>query len=76
MAEPKCPTCQASGVDKIVAADSELKSTSGKTWFEIVHCKSCGHVYGVFAKRVLGDWFTNQHLINYLEARSEVANDR
>ena len=53
MAEPKCPSCSVQGIDKIVSHESTQQSRSGDTWFEVVCCDNCGHVYGVFAKHVL-----------------------
>lgn len=53
MAEPKCPSCGVQGIEKIVVKESDLKNGAGDSWFEIVHCNDCGHVYGVFAKRVI-----------------------
>lgn len=29
-----------------------MKSKNGDPWFETIHCKECGHVFGVFTKRV------------------------
>lgn len=51
-AEPKCPSCSAVGVDKIVSHESEEQSKGGDAWFNIAYCDECGHVYGVFAKVV------------------------
>lgn len=53
MAEPKCPECGAQGIDKIVSKESRQKNGVGDAWFDIVHCENCGHVYGVFAKRII-----------------------
>jgi hypothetical protein len=53
MAEPKCPECKATGLDKIVSENSKEESQGGDTWFNIVFCSSCGYVYGVFAKHIL-----------------------
>jgi uncharacterized Zn finger protein len=50
IAEPKCPSCDVRGLDKIVSHDSEQQHGSGDAWFQIASCASCGHVYGVFAK--------------------------
>ncbi len=52
MAEPKCPSCRAKGASHIVSQESKEESTSGEAWFDIVYCKECGHVYGVFPKVV------------------------
>lgn len=54
MAEPKCPSCEAIGMQYIVSKDSNEQSKGGDTWFNIVHCSECGHVYGVFSKIVNG----------------------
>jgi uncharacterized Zn finger protein len=54
MAEPRCPSCQAEGMDLIVSKDSRERGRNGRPWFNVVHCDACGHVYGVFAKHVLG----------------------
>ncbi len=49
-AQPKCPSCEIQGLKYIVSTESEEKAKSGDAWFDIVHCSSCGHVYGVFNK--------------------------
>ncbi len=53
MAEPVCPSCSVTGMEHIVCRESEAQSKGGDPWFDVVHCDSCGHVYGVFAKHVL-----------------------
>ena len=53
MADPKCPSCEAKGLNKIVSQESNEKNGAGDAWFYVVHCSECGHVYGVFAKRVI-----------------------
>jgi uncharacterized Zn finger protein len=53
MAEPKCPQCGITGIEKIVSQDSAEQSKGGDAWFNVVHCEECGHVYGVFAKHIL-----------------------
>jgi len=52
IAEPKCPECKIQGIKFITKSDSEITSKGGDTWFDIVHCTQCGHVYGVYAKVV------------------------
>ncbi len=52
MAEPKCPECQVSGVDYIVAKTSRQRSKTKQPWFLIVHCDNCGYVYDILAKHV------------------------
>ncbi len=54
MADPKCPACSASGIDKIVSTPSKEKSRENTPWFFVAHCDDCGHVYGVFTKHVFG----------------------
>jgi uncharacterized Zn finger protein len=54
MAEPKCPACSASGIDKIVSTPSAEKSRENTPWFYVSHCDECGHVYGTFTKHVFG----------------------
>ncbi len=54
MAEPKCPTCSASGIDKIISTPSVEKSRDNTPWFYVSHCDECGHVYGTFTKHVFG----------------------
>jgi uncharacterized Zn finger protein len=56
MADPKCPSCGVVGLRNVVATSSQQKNKVGEPWFEIAHCKECGHVYGVFPKRVLVHW--------------------
>ena len=53
MAEPKCPSCNIQGIDKIVSCKSAQQSKDGHALFDVVHCDSCGHVYGVFTRHVL-----------------------
>jgi uncharacterized Zn finger protein len=55
MAEPKCPDCGATGVDKIVSTPSKESSRTNTAWFYVSHCDECGHVYGVFTKHVFGN---------------------
>jgi hypothetical protein len=52
MADPRCPSCAVEGIRHIVSADSEPRARDGKPWFQVVHCDTCGHVYGVLAKHV------------------------
>jgi len=54
MTEPKCPQCDASGIDKIVSRASQEKSRENTPWFFVAYCDECGHVYGVFTKHVFG----------------------
>ena len=53
MANPKCPSCNTEGMDRIVSSESKELSKGGDPWFYVVYCDNCGHVYGVFAKHVL-----------------------
>jgi uncharacterized Zn finger protein len=50
MAEPQCPGCEISGMSHIVSKDSVERSKTKQPWFLVIHCDSCGHVYGVLAK--------------------------
>lgn len=53
MADPKCPDCKTTGIGKIVSVPStEVHNDEESSWYEVVHCAECGHVYGVFAKYV------------------------
>ncbi len=54
MAEPKCPDCGASGIEKIVSTPSKEQSRERRPWFYVAHCDNCGHVYGIFTKHVFG----------------------
>lgn len=49
--EPKCPSCAAVGIERIVTRKGGVGSTRGKQFilapFNIVFCSACGHVYGV-----------------------------
>ena len=54
MAEPKCPDCGESGIDKIVSTPSKEQSREKTAWYYIAHCDNCGHVYGMFTKHVFG----------------------
>ena len=58
MAEPKCNECGPSGVEHIVSTESNEQSKGGDAWFNIVYCKKCGHIYGVFAKHILSHGIT------------------
>lgn len=51
---PRCPSCEARGLDKITSGPSAEKSRSGAPWFYISFCAVCGHVYGVFTKHTFG----------------------
>jgi len=54
MANPKCPDCGESGIDKITSTPSEERSRENTPWFYVSHCDNCGHVYGIFTKHVFG----------------------
>ena len=54
MADPKCPQCQAAGIDKIVATPSNEKARDNTPWYYVAHCDECGHIYGVFPKHTFG----------------------
>jgi uncharacterized Zn finger protein len=54
IAEPKCPSCGVQGRDSFATTESRQQSQGGETWFEIVHCAGCGHVYGIITKVVRG----------------------
>ncbi len=54
MAEPVCPSCNVSGIDKITSKPSEEKSRENTAWFFVAYCENCGHVYGIFTKHVFG----------------------
>ncbi len=54
MAEPKCPSCDAVGLEQIVSKESVERAKQGNPWFHVTHCDNCGHVYGVFTKHVFG----------------------
>lgn len=52
-AEPKCPSCSIVGVENISSRRAGSTSGRGKqfiaTPFNVIYCKSCGHIYGVTA---------------------------
>jgi uncharacterized Zn finger protein len=54
MAEPKCPDCGESGIEKVVSSASKEQSKERRPWFYVAHCDNCGHVYGIFTKHVFG----------------------
>lgn len=54
MAEPKCPQCNVEGIEHIVSKDSNERSRGNTAWFNVAYCNECGHIYGVFAKHVIG----------------------
>ena len=54
MADPKCPDCGASGIEKIVSTASKERSRENTPWFFVTYCDDCGHVYGTFTKHVFG----------------------
>ena len=49
--EPKCPSCSALGIERIVSRKGGASGGRGKQFvlapFNIIFCNSCGHVYGV-----------------------------
>jgi curved DNA-binding protein CbpA len=49
--EPKCPSCSAIGIERIVSRKGGASGGRGKQFvlapFNIIFCSSCGHVYGV-----------------------------
>ena len=47
-AQPKCPSCEAVGKDKIIITQSDQKAPGGMAKFEIVHCSECGNVHGIY----------------------------
>jgi hypothetical protein len=53
-ADPRCPSCDVRGIEKIVSRPSEQTSKSDKPWFFIAQCTDCGHIYGVFTKHTFG----------------------
>jgi len=54
MADPKCPDCGESGIEKIVSTPSAEQAREKTPWYYVAHCDNCGHVYGVFTKHVFG----------------------
>jgi uncharacterized Zn finger protein len=54
MADPKCPDCGATGIEKIVSSPSKELSRERRPWFYVAHCDDCGHVYDIFTKHVFG----------------------
>ena len=52
MAEPRCPSCDAEGMEHIVSKESRERSRNKQPWFLVVHCDACGHVYGVISKHM------------------------
>jgi uncharacterized Zn finger protein len=52
MANPKCPNCEAEGIEYVVSEESEKMSNGGDAWFEVAYCDQCGHIYNVFPKVV------------------------
>lgn len=50
-AEPKCPTCSVVGAENIILRRGGGGTGRGKQFiaapFNVIFCKSCGHVYGV-----------------------------
>ena len=54
MADPKCPDCGETGIDKIVSTPSKELSKERRPWFYVAHCGNCGHIYGIFTKHVFG----------------------
>ena len=54
MAEPVCPSCSISGIDKIASKPSAEKSRENTPWYFVAFCENCGHVYGIFTKHVFG----------------------
>ena len=54
MADPKCPDCGESGIEKIVSTPRKEQSRQNAPWYYVAHCDNCGHVYGIFTKHVFG----------------------
>ena len=51
--EPKCPSCSVVGTEQIISRKGGAASSRGKQFilapFNVVFCKTCGHVYGITA---------------------------
>jgi curved DNA-binding protein CbpA len=49
--EPKCPSCSAVGIERIISRKGGASGGRGKQFvlapFNVIFCSSCGHVYGV-----------------------------
>lgn len=58
IAPPRCPSCSATGVDKIVSTPSRERSRAKQPWFYIVHCAECGHVYNTISKHTFSQTVT------------------
>ena len=54
MADPRCPSCDVRGMDKIASRPSSEMAKKGQPWFFVAQCTECGHIYGVFAKHTFG----------------------
>ena len=54
MADPKCPDCGITGIEKIVSTASTEQAREKTPWYYVSHCDNCGHVYGVFTKHTYG----------------------
>lgn len=54
MADPKCPSCDTSGIEQIASTPSKEVSRENTPWYYVAHCDNCGHVYGIFTKHVFG----------------------
>ena len=54
MADPRCPDCGESGIEKVVSTPSKEQSRERRPWFYVAHCDNCGHVYGIFTKHIFG----------------------
>lgn len=52
VAPPKCPSCGVTGLDHIISHESDEETRGGDPWFYVVACDKCGHVYGVFVKKM------------------------
>jgi hypothetical protein len=50
--KPKCPECEAVGLEHIISEDAKEADDNLNPWFQVVFCNVCGHVYGVFPKHV------------------------
>ncbi|MEM7219089.1 MAG: transcriptional regulator [Pseudomonadota bacterium] len=62
-AEPRCPGCDISGIEHIVSRESVERARNRLPWFHVVHCATCGHVYGVLTKHVFNQAATPRFVL-------------
>ena len=48
MKEPKCPSCEITGVEYITHKINTEQISDDEKYFNIAYCTNCGHIYNIF----------------------------